>query len=478
MEIGGDDRRNELCRRFRESLVDKSAVLFYDEDELIEIFDYAGDLNDDYLRTEALLLGARLYPDSQALKERRAVLYSAFGSDMAAKYLDDNASVEGALWDIMRLRKQLPVGDEAGKALDSLVARYDLFDDEEIIQLTDLASKLGRYDWLVSRLGMLRKKTTYQPTLIFEVAVIAELNNDFKEAIKLLDELTQIEPYNYQYWQMLAELQKKDGDNDGAMSSLEMALAINPDDASGEFYLCRLLCETPGRMRDAAVRLEKLYKAHPEDPDIAHYYLMALTETGGDPYSERSFAILSDSYRHNPGHRQIATDMLAVDHPDAVKAIAESARQQPIELDDWLDWASHFSSIDAPKQANVILGVAREFIGRDNIDINGEMIFNCFVDKDFRQTVEIYERNMADWYDFDRQATLAVMYAVSLVKLHRLQQATVFASGKLIEWHLKSEPVDARLECMSASIILSRVAEIARRDDAAEIEAWDPMYLW
>ena len=221
MEIGGDDRRNELCRRFRESLADKSAVLFYDEDELIEIFDYAGDLNDDYLRTEALLLGARLYPDSQALKERRAVLYSAFGSDMAAKYLDDNASVEGALWDIMRLRKQLPVGDEAGKALDSLVARYDLFDDEEIIQLTDLASKLGRYDWLVSRLGMLRKKTTYQPTLIFEVAVIAELNNDFKEAIKLLDELTQIEPYNYQYWQMLAELQKKDGDNDGAMSSLE-----------------------------------------------------------------------------------------------------------------------------------------------------------------------------------------------------------------------------------------------------------------
>ena len=122
--------------------------------------------------------------------------------------------------------------------------------------------------------------------------------------------------------------------------------------------------------------------------------------------------------------------------------------------------------------------MAREFIGRDNIDINGEMIFNCFVDKDFRQTVEIYERNMADWYDFDRQATLAVMYAVSLVKLHRLQQATVFASGKLIEWHLKSEPVDARLECMSASIILSRVAEIARRDDAAEIEAWDPMYLW
>ena len=106
------------------------------------------------------------------------------------------------------------------------------------------------------------------------------------------------------------------------------------------------------------------------------------------------------------------------------------------------------------------------------------MIFNCFVDKDFKQVAKIYERNMADWYDFDRQATLAVMYAVSLVKLRRFQDATVFASGKLIEWHLKSEPVDARLECMSASIILSRVADIVRRADAAEIESWDPMYLW
>lgn len=478
METGGDDRRNELCRRFRESLADKASAPYYDEDELIEIFDYAGDLNDDYLRTEALLLGARLYPDSQALKERRAVLYAAFGDDMAAKYLDDNMNVEGALWDILRLRKQQPTGDEARKALDELVGRYDVFNDEEMIQLTGLASKLGHYEWLVENLDRLRTKTTYQPTLIFEAAVTAELNNDYKQASKLLDELTQIDPYNYQYWQMLAELQKKSGDADAAMSSLEMALAINPDDASGEFYFCRLLCETPGRMGEAVTRLEKLYAAHPEDPDIAHYYLMARTETGSDPYSSVSFAILTDSYKRNPGHRQIATDMLAVDHPDAVRAIAEAARVQPLELDDWLDWASHFSSVDAPRQANVILSVAREFIGKDNIDINGEMIFNSFADKDFKQVVSIYEQNLSGWCDFDRESTLAVMYAVSLLKLHRLHQATVFASGKLIEWRMQAVPVDARLECMSASMILNRVGDVAHRNDAAEIAEWDPMYLW
>ena len=58
MSDNNNDRRIELCSRFRQSLSDGSSTQYFDEDDLIEIFDYAGDLNDDYLRClRAILSG-------------------------------------------------------------------------------------------------------------------------------------------------------------------------------------------------------------------------------------------------------------------------------------------------------------------------------------------------------------------------------------------------------------------------------------
>ena len=38
-----DDRRKELCERFRQSLTKPVAERFFDEDELGDLFDFAGD---------------------------------------------------------------------------------------------------------------------------------------------------------------------------------------------------------------------------------------------------------------------------------------------------------------------------------------------------------------------------------------------------------------------------------------------------
>lgn len=73
MEDHNSNPADELRERFRSELGLPPAQRYYSEDELIDIFDNSGDAGDDYLRTEALLLGARLYPDSQALLERRAI---------------------------------------------------------------------------------------------------------------------------------------------------------------------------------------------------------------------------------------------------------------------------------------------------------------------------------------------------------------------------------------------------------------------
>ena len=73
-----ENTRQALYERFLESLRRPVAERFFDEDELVEIFDYSGDLNDDYVRLEVLMCGFRLYPESDALAARRAVFYNDF----------------------------------------------------------------------------------------------------------------------------------------------------------------------------------------------------------------------------------------------------------------------------------------------------------------------------------------------------------------------------------------------------------------
>lgn len=65
-----DEERNprqELYERFKASLSQPVSQRYFDEDELVDLFDYAGDLQDDYVQLETLLCGARLYPESHGL---------------------------------------------------------------------------------------------------------------------------------------------------------------------------------------------------------------------------------------------------------------------------------------------------------------------------------------------------------------------------------------------------------------------------
>lgn len=141
--------REELYKRFRQSLSRPVSERYFDEDELVEIYDYAGDISDDYVQTECLFCGARLYPESQALSERRALLYldtsiddSDKPSPAAGAYLADNPDVFSPIFDIARLEINRPEDPEA--ALEFLLTQYDTFNDEEIIRFVDLAFDLDQ----------------------------------------------------------------------------------------------------------------------------------------------------------------------------------------------------------------------------------------------------------------------------------------------------------------------------------------------
>ena len=78
----------ELYERFLNGVRDNNNSEFYEEDELLDIYDYAQDEGDEMVQLYVLLAGARLYPDSDFLDERKAFFLSAINSDAARNMLD------------------------------------------------------------------------------------------------------------------------------------------------------------------------------------------------------------------------------------------------------------------------------------------------------------------------------------------------------------------------------------------------------
>ena len=85
MKESSADERQKLLDQFLNDLSSGAGAVFYDEDDLIEMYDYASDLGNNYARFEILMCGARLYPSSVPLAERKAFYLYQEGYLEAAK---------------------------------------------------------------------------------------------------------------------------------------------------------------------------------------------------------------------------------------------------------------------------------------------------------------------------------------------------------------------------------------------------------
>lgn len=486
MSDNTENRRNELCDRFRQSLTDGSSSQYFDEDDLIEIFDYAGDLNDDYLRFEVLLCGARYYPESVALRQRRALLYSYFGNDITTKYLEDNTNRQGALWDITRIRNASPMGDDAIRSLDKLLSDYDEFDDEEVIQLVDLASSLGQNDWLLSRLDKLRAHVSYLPTLLYEIAVMLEIEARYAEAIDLLEELTNIEPYNEQYWFMLAQEYDFNDNTSGALQALDLALAILPDDKAMRFYHARLLSRNKADTQRAVDALEKLSADFPDDIDINRFLAALYIETGGDKgydeAREKAAETLRQCFRLNPGDRKLASDMLVVEADDPQSIIDKvNAFHAPADISEWVIWASELQELGAYDKAIAVLLYCENKNGKTDTTVNENLIINYFMLQDFEAVCRRFDTHAVgqSTATTEKAALLFAIYAISLVKTGHTKTATEFCElilKMIVE--TGSGDIDHALTNLGAGLILTDIIERTKSVNKTDWANYDPLGVW
>lgn len=272
-----NEELKRLYDRFKEESVQPDA--YFDEDDLIEIFDYASDMADDATRIDVLLVGARLYPASEPLMQRKACLvFDTSGDESARRAVVPVAdSVIGRL---LALRIDKPARQEARDRLESIIAIESDFEDEWIIQLVQTASEIGEFAWLVESKERIMRLTDYPQTFLYEMVEVAKVNYDYAVATECAEQLTDLEPFNCEFWENLAEIQIAASRFADSVSSADYALAINPESVRAMMLKAQALYEMSRPCDEVVAWLDKAIAVEPDDPAPSHYKALTLYAAG------------------------------------------------------------------------------------------------------------------------------------------------------------------------------------------------------
>ncbi len=349
----GQQERIELYERFKADISQPASQIYYDEDELVEIYDYAGDLDDDYVKMEVLLCGARLYPQSDPLRVRRAYFYYSMHNDSAAEAMAETAHEDSPLWDIIRLRLADKPDEEIAAGFDALLEGESEFDDETVIQLVDAASALNQYNWLKRNIDKIKEHCSYLQTLLYETAMVAEINFDYSTAVAMLEELTMIEPFNVSYWVLLAQEHIYKGEYEASLNAVDYALAIEGDNKQALILKAQVIYQLNGNGKEIKPMVEGLLKKDPSNSLALQTLSAILVEEGNLAMASKLLRAFSAKH---PEDRMIVDCLLAIDVRDADK-ILDRYFLNDKERDEsaWIEWARDTAALKKPKAAAQIL---------------------------------------------------------------------------------------------------------------------------
>ncbi len=481
------DERDELCRRFRQSLAKPISERFYDEDELVELFDYAGDLNDDYLRMEVLLCGARFYPDSEPLRLRRAIFYNGFESDAEQKFFQDNSG-SGPLWDILRLRYTDLAGEQLVKALDDLLSTYPEFDDEEIIQLVNVASQLGQLDWVLSRIDAIRAHTTFPLTLHYEVAVVAEEAGRYDKAVEMLELLTDEDPSNAEQWYMLAQDYDRLERTEDALNAVEFALALLPRHKQMQAFRASLFLKLE-RSLDLAVReLQEIRKEYPDDPELLELLCNINDKLNGPDDTNRRLRLLASESKPQYAaitlyllRKPMVTDGDEHHAYDLLESFFCSNESEGTNTrDNWVTWARFCADAGHRRLAFLVLDCFNE-VGEEITDLPLYLELAVTLHRDECAMDIIADRQEKLGKDFFRgNVQMSMLYVIEMMRHGNFDD---------VQWMIRNvdaseygNPADMGFDdCMRRKLFLVMMAEIHQKLQLPQYrtaEAWkdfDPL---
>ncbi len=463
-----------MIERFRADLHRPLSERYYSEDELLEIFDVAGDEYDDYLRSEVLLLGAHLYPDSRELLGRRAIYYRQTNPEAFSSFLVDNKTEASTLWEILRLAAFAGPSEKKVEEVEKFIAANRLDEDEEVIQFVHAIHSLGLDYWLVQNLDRVRERVTYLPTLLYEIAVTAEDSVMFDTiAIKVLEELTDAEPYSPEYWTLLAYAYINHARPDDAKTALDYALAIEPDNVEALKTKLRTLDDADGAEIDKI--LERISCLEPSDPDIA---LLAVMRAGEAGDVDKAYRLLDKFRAEVKSSRALVAKAIALGYPAIYEMLADLYDSGITDRDEWLSLAEVAYSSGSPSMLNTVLGVYQSKSGRP---LNHDYLLSrmMFINKQYELAVNMFV-NADDSGTLRRPENLYVAYSqyvLILLRLGHLDDARDAASAMHNMLQTESAMPGTAVERYGISAFLSDVVNRIENGISTDWETFDPLGL-
>lgn len=384
-----DKERDELLQRFINVIGEPAGSTFFDEDELVELFDYAGDLNDDFIKMEILWWGARLYPDSIALAERKGFMYLELGNEMAAKKVVKRVPETSALRRLLTLRIEHPSQEVAMKEMENILDVIDDFKDEEIIKFVQTGGDTGLYDWLKNNKERIQKKCSFPQSFLYEMIGVAEENSDFDFIIQLLEELTEIEPFNSEFWEMMADYYNFHfNDPEKTLNAAEYALAIDPDSPKSIMLRAKALYDLKHPVSEIEPSIISLMEKLPDDKAPVQVLAMMWMEQEED---EMAVELLANYLDKHPGDRMMLSSLILYSagdvDPKYFKAYYEDQHPESSLI---VDWAKESLEVNHASAALSLLDLIPEE-DRDS-DYNSVLAEALFAERKYKEIVELFER--------------------------------------------------------------------------------------
>lgn len=314
--------------------------LFLDADEFVDIADYYSMNGEADKADEAVERGLGLFPDDVLLNvfmTRKAL--NAGDYDEANRRADQIADKEAP--DYHYLRAEILIAQGKIEDADRYLREYGktVDTDEYLDFVKDVANLYIDYD--VSRKAYeWMGQSVDDDSDDFKELMARTLFGlgKYKDSQRLFNELIDHNPFSTKYWTALASAQYMDEDYQGAVSSSEYAIAIDPQDPDGLLSKANGLMKL-GNYEEAAEYFGRYYKCCPDDPvgpfnqGICLYNLqrsqeavdllsqsLALAEGDSDAIvqicQELAFAYSANGELDRALHALDRTDRLPCDHVD------------------------------------------------------------------------------------------------------------------------------------------------------------------
>lgn len=365
MQLGPDNEMRRLYERFVRSVADQSDLSIYSEDDLVDIYDYTRSIPDDYAAMEVLIAGSRMYPTSEDLAKRKVLFFHDFEQDRAVAESASHLPSDSLVRAISQFKSSPPMSKgEAKERLLKAITKMPKhsIDDGDVYFIIETLDDFGFLDMVSDASAVIREYCAYPTTLDQELYKIYSDKGNAKRAIAHCQALTESEPFEANWWELLANAYTnlKD-DKEAALEAIEYALALDPESRDGRLLKATLVAaDNPEQSKELCKAV--LRKAPDYRPALFLYAYLQFITNNGDEAKDllRRYAIAEDESIDKNFFEMLFENVDGAMPEDFLDMLRGYVNQ--LELPDVYLWALQLSDSGQISGAATVLEAARRTV--------------------------------------------------------------------------------------------------------------------